>query len=142
MVIFTDGESQDGDALAAAEKYKDVFRIFTVGVGTAQGEPIPERSYDGSIEGYKKDPEGQTVISKLDETILREVADASNGAYYRATPGERELQAIIDKIKHMEKGESEGNYRRLYEEKFQYFLIPGILLIGAALLTGERRKND
>jgi len=142
MIIFTDGESQDGDAVAAAEKYKDVFRIFTVGVGTAQGEPIPQRNYDGSIEGYKKDPEGQTVISKLDEPVLRDIADASGGGYYRATPGERELKAIIDKIKHMEKGETEGNYRRMYDEKFQYFLIPGILLIGGALLTGERRKND
>jgi len=79
MIIFTDGESQDGDAVAAAEKYKDVFRIFTVGVGTAQGEPIPQRNYDGSIEGYKKDPEGQTVISKLDEPVLRDIADASGG---------------------------------------------------------------
>ncbi len=142
LVIFTDGESQDGDAVAAAEKYEDKFRIFTVGVGTAQGEPIPARDIDGTIEGYKKDPNGQTVISKLNEPLLRDIADAADGAYYRATPGERELQTIIEKIKRMEKGETEGNYRRIYEEKFQYFLIPGILLIGMALFIGERRENE
>lgn len=142
MVIFTDGESQEGDAVAMAEKYKDQFRIFTVGVGTAQGEPIPERNIDGSIDGYKKDPNGQTVISKLNESLLREIAEASDGAYYRATPGERELQSIIEKIKRMEKGETEGNYRRIYEEKYQYFLIPGIILIGVALFIGERKKNE
>lgn len=142
MVIFTDGESQDGDAIEAAKKYEDKFRIFTVGVGTAQGEPIPARAIDGSIEGYKKDPNGQTVISKLNEQLLRDISGTTNGVYYRATPGERELQSIIEKIKHMEKGETEGNYRRIYEEKYQYFLIPGILMICVALFIGERKKDE
>ncbi len=141
MVIFTDGESQDGDAMAAAKKHKDDFRIFTVGVGTAQGEPIPQRDFDGTIEGYKKGPDGQTVVSKLNEPVLRDIAKTTDGAYFRATPGEREIQTIIEKIKRMEKGETEGNYRRIYEEKYQYFLIPGIILIGAALFVGERKKN-
>ena len=141
MLIFTDGESQEGDAVTVAKKYADQFRIFTIGVGTAQGEPIPNRAIDGSIEGYKKDQGGETVISKLNESLLRDIAEATDGAYFRATPGERELESIIKKIKRMEKGETEGNYRRIYEEKFQYFLIPGILLFGAALFIGERKKN-
>jgi Ca-activated chloride channel family protein len=141
LVIFTDGESQEGDALTVAEKYKDDFRIFTVGVGTAQGEPIPMRAPDGSVEGYKKSEDGQTVISKLNESLLQEIAETSGGSYYRATPGEQELKTIIQKIKRMEKGETEGNYRRLYDEKFQYFLVPGIILMGLALFIRER-KND
>ena len=141
LVIFTDGESQEGDALTVAEKYKDDFRIFTVGVGTAQGEPIPMRASDNSVEGYKKSEDGQTVISKLNEALLQEIAETTGGSYYRATPGEQELKTIIQKIKRMEKGETEGNYRRLYDEKFQYFLIPGIILMGLALFIRER-KND
>jgi Ca-activated chloride channel family protein len=141
LVIFTDGETQVGDPVAAAEKYKDQFRIFTVGVGTAQGEPIPMRGSDGSIEGYKKDENGETVISKLNEPLLQEIASVTGGSSYRSTPGEQELKSIIQKIKHMEKGETEGNFRRLYDEKFQYFLIPGIIFVGLALFVSERRNN-
>ncbi|MCP4580799.1 MAG: VWA domain-containing protein [candidate division Zixibacteria bacterium] len=141
LVIFTDGETHVGDPLSAAEKYKDQFRIFTVGVGTGQGEPIPVRGSGGSIEGYKKDENGETVISKLNEQLLQEIASVSGGSSYRSTPGEQELTSIIQKIKRMEKGETEGNFRRLYDEKFQYFLIPGIIFFGIALFVSERRNN-
>lgn len=142
LVVFTDGESQEGDAAAAANKYNGQFRIFMVGVGTPQGEPIPVRSQDGSIDGYKKDDGGQTVISKLNEKLLQEVAKAAGGASFRATPGEQELKLIVEKIKRMEKGETEGSFRRLYEDKFQYFLIPGILFFAVALFIGERKNNE
>jgi len=141
LVIFTDGETQTGDPAAAAEKYKDQFRIFTVGVGTGQGEPIPMRGAGGSIEGYKKDENGETVISKLNEQLLQEIAATSGGSSFRSTPGEQELKSIIQKIKRMEKGETEGNFRRLYDEKYQYFLIPGIIFFGMALFVSERRNN-
>lgn len=142
LIIFTDGETQEGDPVAAAKKYKDQFRIFTVGVGTAQGEPIPSRGPQGEITGYKKDQSGSTVISKLDEPLLQEIAAASGGASFRATPGEQELKTIIQKVKRMEKGESEGNFRRLYDEKFQYFLIPGILIMAVAVFISERKKYE
>jgi len=141
MVIFTDGETHEENPVAAAEKYRDQFRIFTVGVGTAQGEPIPQRETGGSIAGYKKNENDETVISKLNEPLLQEIAAVSGGASYRSTPGEQELQSIIKKIKRMEKGETEGNFRRLYDEKFQYFLIPGIIFIIAAMFIGERRNR-
>jgi len=141
MVIFTDGETHVGDPIAAAEKFKDQFRIFTVGVGTAQGEPIPVRGPDGSVAGYKKDDSGETVMSKLNEQVLTDIAAASGGAWFRATPGEQELESIVQRIKRMEKGETEGDFRRLYDEKFQYFLIPGIVFLAAALFTGERKRH-
>ena len=142
LIIFTDGETQEGDPVAAAKKYKDRFRIFTVGVGTAQGEPIPSRGPQGEVTGYKKDQSGSTVISKLDEPLLQEIAAASGGASFRATPGEQELKTIIQKVKRMEKGEAEGNFRRLYDEKFQYFLIPGILIMAVAVFISERKKYE
>jgi Ca-activated chloride channel family protein len=141
MIIFTDGESHDGDPIAAAEKYREQFRVFTVGVGTAHGEPIPQRAQNGSVAGYKKDDSDETVISKLNEPLLQKIAATSGGASYRSTPGEQELKSIIKKVKRMEKGESEGNFRRLYDEKFQYFLIPGIIFVAAAMFLGERRNN-
>jgi Ca-activated chloride channel family protein len=142
LIIFTDGESQIGNPAAAAEKYRNQFRIFTVGVGTAQGEPIPVRGPDGSIQGYKKNEDGGTVVSKLNEQLLNEIAASAEGDAYRSTPGEQELKSIISRIKRMEKGEAEGNYRRLYDEKYQYFLIPGIIFVMLAMFVSERRNND
>lgn len=141
LVIFTDGETHVGDPVAAAKKHNEQFRIFTVGVGTAQGEPIPVREPDGSVRGYKKDQSDETVISKLNEQLLGEIASASGGTAYRSTPGEQELKSIIRKIKKMDKGETEGNFRRLYDEKYQYFLIPGIIFIMMAMFIGERRNH-
>jgi len=141
MVIFTDGETHAGDPVAAAEKYRDQFRIFTVGVGTAQGEPIPMMAPDGSIDGYKKNENDETVVSKLNEQLLKEVALASGGSAYRSTPGEQELKSIVKKIKKMEKGETEGNFRRLYDEKYQYFLIPSIIFMAMAMFISERRNH-
>ncbi len=141
LIIFTDGETHQGDPVAAAKKYKDQFRIFAVGVGTAQGEPIPIRDSRGSIKGYKKDENDETVISRLNEQLLEEIAAASGGTAYRSTPGEQELKSIIKKIKRMEKGETEGNFRRLYDEKYQYFLLPGIIFVALAMFLSEK-KNE
>jgi Ca-activated chloride channel family protein len=141
LVIFTDGETQKGDPVSMAEEYKNLFKIFTVGVGTPKGEPIPMRGADGSIEGYKKDKNGELVISKLNEELLAEIATVSDGAAYRSTPGEQELGALVKRIKGMKKGETEGSFCRLYEEKFQYFLIPGIVFISLAIFISQRGKN-
>lgn len=141
LVIFTDGETQEGNPVSTAKKYRDRFRIFTVGVGMAKGEPIPIRGPDGSIEEYKKDENGELVISKLNEGLLAEIASASGGEAYRSTPGEQELKSLIKRIKGLKKGETEGSFRRLYEEKFQYFLIPGIMFVCLAMFIGQRKKN-
>jgi Ca-activated chloride channel family protein len=141
LIIFTDGEDQQGDAAAAAKKYKDRFRIFTVGVGTQKGEPIPMRSQDGSVDGYKKDESDQLVISKLNQELLAEVAASSDGISYLATPGEEEIKSLVNDIKGLKKGESEGSFRRIYKEEYQYFLIPGIIFMALGMCIGERKKN-
>lgn len=142
LVIFTDGEEQEGNAVAAAKKYKDQFRIFTVGVGTPNGEPIPMRQADGSIDGYKKDDGGQLVISKLNQQLLSEIASETNGEAYLATPGEEEIKSLVNDIKRLKKGETEGSFRRIYKEEYQYFLFPGILFMAMGMLIGERKKNE
>ena len=140
LVVFTDGEQQDGDAVAAAQKYKDNFRIFTVGVGTPKGEPIPLRQPDGAVEGYKKDESGQLVISRLNQELLSTIAYEANGETYIATPGEEEIKSLAGDIKGLKKGETEGNLRRIYKEVYQYFLIPGLALVALGLFIGERRN--
>lgn len=142
LVIFTDGEEQEGDAVTAAQKYKDQFRIFTIGVGTPNGEPIPMRRSDGVVDGYKKDDSGQLVISKLNQQLLSDIASTTNGEAYLATPGEEEIKSLVKDIKGLKKGEAEGNFRRIYKEEYQYFLFPGILFMALGMLIGERKKNE
>ncbi len=141
LVIFTDGENQDGDAVGAARKYKDDFRIFTIGVGTSKGEPIPIRNADGSIADYKKDSSGQLVLSKLNQQLLADIAETASGSTYIATPGEHEIDELADRIRGFKKGETEGTFKRIYNEVYQYFLIPGLFMMVAAMFIGERRKN-
>ncbi|MDQ2660184.1 MAG: VWA domain-containing protein, partial [Verrucomicrobiota bacterium] len=82
LIIFTDGEDLDGDSARVAKVAADAgVKIFTIGVGTPQGSLIPLPSQDGG-SAFVKDPEGQVVKSKLDETRLREIAQATGGAYY------------------------------------------------------------
>jgi Ca-activated chloride channel family protein len=142
LVIFTDGEEQEGDAVTAAKKYKDQFRIFTVGVGTPNGEPIPMRQADGSVGSYKKDESGQLVISKINQQLLSDITSATNGSAYSATPGEQELKSLVSDIKGLKKGETEGSFRRIYKEEYQYFLFSGILFMALGMLIGERKKNE
>lgn len=142
LVVFTDGEEQEGNAVTAATKYKDQFRIFTVGVGTPNGEPLPMRQPDGTVDGYKKDDDGQLVISKLNQQLLSDIASATNGAAYLATPGEEEIKSLVNDIKGLKKGETEGSFRRIYKEEYQYFLFAGIIFMALGMLIGERKKNE
>ncbi len=95
VVLLTDGEDHGGDAVAAArEAASSGVRLYAVGIGTPEGEPIP---LEGG--GYKKDKNGATVVSRLGEKALGEAAAASGGAYYRSSPGEDEMSDIVAKIK-------------------------------------------
>jgi Ca-activated chloride channel family protein len=95
IVLLTDGEDHRSDPLGAAkEAAASGVRIFTVGIGTPEGEPIP---LDGG--GYKKDARGSTVVSRLGEETLAQIAKTTGGAYARSSPGEDEIADIVAKIK-------------------------------------------
>ncbi len=95
VVLLTDGEDHGTDPLGAArEAAASGVRVFTVGIGTPEGEPIPMAG-----GGYKKDARGRTVVSRLGESDLQQIARITGGAYYRSSPGEDEISAIAAKIK-------------------------------------------
>jgi Ca-activated chloride channel family protein len=142
LILLTDGEDHDSDPLKAAEEAaQEGIRIYTIGIGSIQGEPIPIRNARGEVTGFKKDEEGNVVVSKLDETTLQKIALTTGGKYYHASSGEMELDKIYDDISKMEKKELEGKLMVQYEDRYQYFLFISIVLLVSEFLISERRSK-
>jgi len=130
LILVTDGEGHEGDPLAAAqEAAKQGIRIYTVGVGTPGGEPIPVADEQGQMTGFKKDENGQVILSKLDEVTLQKIALAAEGRYFRAAPGQMELDELFKELSTLEKKEMEGRLFTEFEQRFQYFLVPAFALL-------------
>jgi Ca-activated chloride channel family protein len=142
LILVTDGESTEGDALAAAQDAANAgIRIYAVGVGTPSGEPIPVYDDGGRQEGFKKDEAGQIVLSKLDEVSLQKAALATEGRYFRAGPTEMEIDALFDELSKLEKKEMEGRLFTEFEERFQYLLLPAFLFLLAEFIIPEVRPQ-
>lgn len=142
LILLTDGEDHDSDPLGAAEEAsKEGVRIYTIGIGSMQGEPIPLRDNQGQVTGFKKDQEGGVVVSKLDEVTLQKIALTTGGKYYHATSGEMELDKIYDEISKMEKKELEGKLMTQYEDRYQFFLFLSVLFLVVEFLISERRSR-
>ncbi|MFQ6031575.1 MAG: VWA domain-containing protein [Candidatus Zixiibacteriota bacterium] len=142
LILLTDGEDHDSDPLgAAAEASKEGIKIYTIGIGSVQGEPIPIKDNRGQPTGFKKDQEGSVVVSRLDEVTLQKIALTTGGKYYHATSGEMELDKIYDEISKMEKKELEGKLLTQYEDRYQYFLLISIILLTIEFLLSERRSR-
>lgn len=137
LIIITDGEELEGDALASAEAAKKQgVIIHCIGIGTAQGEIIPAEG------GYLKDKQGNVVKSRLNEGLLQKIAITTGGVYVRATSAEFGLDLLYrDKLSKMEKKESQTRRNKLYSERFQIFLfLAWILLIAECLVGGGNQK--
>jgi Ca-activated chloride channel homolog len=141
LAIFTDGEDLEGQVEAAIRKAMEGgVIIYTIGVGSSEGRPIPVRDASGAIIDYRKDPAGQVVVSRLDERSLAEVATETGGRYFRATTSESELDQVYDEISRMEKKQLESRLYQNFEDQFQYPLALAIACLAAAAWMNERRR--
>ncbi|MFZ1082373.1 MAG: VWA domain-containing protein [Candidatus Kryptoniota bacterium] len=142
MVIFTDGEDHEGtiqDALDEAKK--NDIAIYTIGLGSPDGVPIPVYNDQGQQAGFKKDKDGNIVLSKLDETTLKDIASQAGGQYLRGANDRDELEIIygdLSKIKKTELGEKRVTD---YEDRFYYFLAPAIVLLIGEFFMSERKSR-
>ena len=138
IVIMTDGENHEGDPVTAAREAagQDAV-IYTVGFGSAEGGLVPEYDERGDITGYSQNAEGQTVLSRIDEVALQQIAKSGGGRYFRATDGGA-IAGLADEIQSFqdESLQSEFNQRRV--ERFQLFLLAGALCLALAELTTDR----
>lgn len=141
LALFTDGEDLEGEVDDAIRKARDAgVIIYTIGIGTPVGTPIPVHDAKGNIVEYKKDEDGQVVVSSLDERSLAEIATKTGGRYFRATTPEGEIDALHQDISRLEKKELESSVFRTLEDRFQYPLALGIVFLAAWSWMTERRR--
>lgn len=136
VVVISDGENHEDDAVSAAKEAAEAgVKVYTIGVGSPQGQPI---SIDGEL---LKDKEGNIVVTKLDEDALKEIASAGSGAYIHAGNDEFGLNPIVGEIKKMQDEEFNSVVFEEYDEQFMYFLGMALFFFLLEMLVGERRSR-
>ena len=136
IIVITDGENHEDDAVAAAMQAAEAgVKVYTIGVGSADGQPIPMEG------GLLKDKEGNIVVTRLDEDTLKEIAEAGEGAYVHAGNDEFGLTPIIDDIKKLQEEEYNSIVFEEYDEQFMYFLGIAFVLFVLEMFIGERRSR-
>lgn len=136
IVVITDGENHEDDPVAAAKQAAELgIKVYTIGVGSSDGQPIP---MNGDL---LKDKEGNIVVTRLDEDTLKEIARAGEGAYIHAGNEEFGLNPIIDELKKMEAEEFNSVVFEEYDEQFQYFLGIALVLLVIEMLVGNRKAK-
>ncbi|HEY4787681.1 MAG TPA: VWA domain-containing protein [Bacteroidales bacterium] len=141
IILITDGENHEDDAVAAAKAAADKgIIVHTIGVGLPEGAPIPIEGPNGQ-KNYIKDAQGNVVISKLDEQMLNEISSAGNGIYVRATNTQLGLNTIFDRIKKMSKAEYESKVYAEFENQFQWPMGMALFLLLFELIILERKTK-
>ncbi|MGE0207092.1 MAG: VWA domain-containing protein [Candidatus Babeliales bacterium] len=122
LVIFTDGEDFSSNLSTIRAKAASMgLTIFTVGLGTAEGAPIPLYDERGESIGHQKDEKGSVVISRLNEGILRTLADETGGSYVLAQENNEDIATIIKRVQQFEKEAIEDKRIIQVEERYPYF---------------------
>lgn len=135
IILITDGENHDDDAVAVAKRAAEQgIRIYTIGIGTPEGAPI-------EIYGeFIRDEQGEMVVSKLNEEMLAQIADLTGGAYVRATKQDIGLDEIVRSINEMEQSELSTVRFEEFNEQYQYLLIAALVLLVAEFFLLARRN--
>ena len=137
IIVISDGENHEDDPVAAAKDAAEFgIKVYTIGVGSAEGQPIP-------VEGGSllRDQKGEIVVTKLDEKTLREIARVGNGAYIHAGNEEFGLNPIVQDIRRLEDEEFGSIVFEEYDEQYMYFFGIALLLFVIEILIGERKPR-
>ncbi|WP_299059041.1 VWA domain-containing protein [uncultured Polaribacter sp.] len=129
LIIISDGEDHQEETKQVAQTLSNEgVKVYTIGVGTENGGPIPMR-VNGAMIGYKKDNKGETVITKRKPNVLEGIADAAEGQYIDGNVTERPVKIIADIVANAEKNEFETKQFSDYKDQFQWFLAIGLLFL-------------
>ncbi len=140
LVIITDGEDNEGDGIAQAEEAgKKGVLIYTIGMGSPAGAPIPIYDAGGHQVDFKKDRAGNIVLTKLDEVTLEKISALGNGKYFRASSSQDELDAIYKEVNALQKSEFGTKQFTDFEDQFQYFIGIALILLLIEVLLSDKK---
>jgi len=141
LVVITDGEDHEGEIESAVAKaVEQEVKVYTVGMGSVEGVPIPQIDEQGRRNGFKRDADGNVVTTKLDEATLERMAQETGARYFRATGGGNELNTLTDEIAAMEDRQFEAQQVTQFEEQYQIFLGLAIMLLFAEFFVPDRKR--
>jgi Ca-activated chloride channel family protein len=142
LVLFTDGEDHDSGALEAAEKAAKVgMRIFTIGIGTAEGELLRIKDAQGGSD-YIRDEQGNVVKSHLNERLLQQIAGATEGGFYLPLRGATAIDTLYDQgLAKLPKSQHQEKFVRRYHERYHWPLAVAIVLLLVEMLFPERKRE-
>ncbi|AUC21689.1 BatB protein [Polaribacter sejongensis] len=141
LIIISDGEDHQEETKQVAQTLtEEGVKIYTIGVGTENGGPIPMR-VNGSMIGYKKDNKGETVITKRMPDVLQGIADAADGNYIDGNITNEPVTVIADIIANAEKSEFETKQFSDYKDQFQWFVAIGLLFLLIDILLFDKKTK-
>ena len=136
IIVITDGENHEDDPVAAARQAAEMgIRVFVIGVGSPEGKMIP-------VGGdYLRDKNGEIVVTRLDETVLNDIASAGKGLYVRAGNSEFGLNPIIQEISKMDDEQYNSVVFEEYDQVYMYFLSVALFFLVLEMLVGDRKSG-
>lgn len=141
IIVITDGEDNEAEGINAAKKAAEKnIVVHTIGMGSPSGAPIPFFK-NGVKEGYKKDKDGNTIITRLNEQTLKQIANVGNGVYIQATNSDTGLNSILNEINKLEKRQFESKMYSDYEDRFQWFISVAFILLLIEIFISERKSK-
>ncbi len=141
IILITDGENHEEEALKEAEEAASKgIMINTIGIGSLNGVPIPLVE-NGVIKGYRKNKDGETIITRLNADILKEIAGKANGVYVQASQNDLGIKSILNKLDELEKEKFDTKMYTDYEDQFQWFLGLALAFLFLEFILSERASE-
>jgi Ca-activated chloride channel family protein len=141
IIVITDGEGHEDDPLSAAQEARNLgITVHGVGIGSVDGTPIPVYR-QGQMTGFRKDREGNTVVTRLDEVTLQKMAAEGGGTYVRATTSRTGLTQLMDELEGAKREEYGSKMFTSYEDRFQYFLGVALFLLLLEFIMPSRKRR-
>jgi Ca-activated chloride channel family protein len=142
IILLTDGEDTSSRPTEmAAEAARLGVRIYTVGIGSKSGEPIPKFDENGQPSGYQTDDKGNYLMTRVDEDTLKKLAEATGGQYVLVEPERFGLDAVSEWIRDLTRGQRADTVTLDREEGYPFLVVPALLLLALSLALGERRRQ-
>ncbi len=141
IILITDGENHEDDAVEAAKKATAKgIKVFAVGMGSTEGAPIPVIR-NGVIVGYRKAADGSTIVTRLDEKLLQNIASAGQGTFVTASNTQSSLDKIFKEINKMQQSQIDARVFSEYEDRFQILLLIAFIILAVDLFLKERKNK-